>query len=82
MIKNNKLNDLKNKLSRLQDELELKDNNPIESNRIRREIESLVKDIEEEELNQPVDKDTAKRYFDLMRQAIDEKITYKEFFDL
>ena len=82
MIKNNKLNDLKNKLSQLQDELELKDNNPIESNRIRREIESLVKDIEEEELNQPVDKDTAKRYFDLMRQAIDEKITYKEFFDL
>jgi uncharacterized coiled-coil DUF342 family protein len=82
MNTNKKLNDLKNKLSQLQDELELKDNNPIESNRIRREIESLIKDIEEEELNQPVDKDTAKRYFDLMRQAIDEKITYKEFFDL
>ena len=82
MNTNKKLNDLKNKLSQLQDELETKDNNPIESNRIRREIESLVKDIEEEELNQPVDKDTAKRYFDLMRQAIDEKITYKEFFDL
>ena len=40
-----KLNDLKNKLSQLQDELETKDNNPIESNRIRREIEIVVKDI-------------------------------------
>ena len=32
-------------MSQLQDELETKDNNPIESNRIRREIEIVIKDI-------------------------------------
>ena len=54
METNKKLNDLKNKLSQLQDELETKDNNPIESNRIRREISILIKDIKREELNQPL----------------------------
>ena len=84
MNTNKKLNDLKNKLSQLQDELETKDNNPIESNRIRREIELLVKDIEKEKLNQPVSVERGKELFANMRQelGLDETISYKEFFDL
>ena len=84
MNTNKKLNDLKNKLSQLQDELETKDNNPIESNRIRREIEIVIKDIKREELNQPVSVERGKELFANMRQelGLDETISYKEFFDL
>ena len=84
MNTNKKLNDLKNKLSQLQDELETKDNNPIESNRIRREIEIVVKDIKREELKQPVSVERGKELFANMRRelGLDETISYKEFFDI
>lgn len=84
MGKNKKLNDLKNKLSQLQDELESKDNNPYESNRIRGEISILIKDIEREEMKQPVSVERGKELFANMRRelGLDEKVTYKEFFDL
>ena len=83
METNKKLNDLKNKLSQLQDELESKDNNPHESNRIRDEISTLVKDIKREELKQPVSVERGKELFADMRRklGLDEKVTYKEFFD-
>ena len=70
METNKKLNDLKNKLSQLQDELETKDNNPIESNRIRREISILIKDIKREELNQPVSVERGKELFANMRREL------------
>lgn len=84
METNKKLNDLKNKLSQLQDELETKDNNPIESNRIRREISILIKDIKREELNQPVSVERGKELFANMRRelGLDETISYRQFFDL
>ncbi len=83
-IRMKKLQDLKNKLKELQDELELKDNNPHESNRIRGEISTLVKDIKREELKQPVSVERGKELFADMRRklGLDEKVTYKEFFDL
>ena len=84
METNKKLNDLKNKLSQLQDELETKDNNPIESNRIRREISILIKDIKREELKQPVSVERGKELFANMRRelGLDETISYRQFFDL
>jgi hypothetical protein len=80
----NKLTDLENKLSKLQDELEKKDNNPIESNRIRREIQAIVKEIEKEKLRQPVSVERGKELFANMRRelGLDEVVGYKEFFDL
>ena len=64
--------------------LETKDNNPIESNRIRREISILIKDIKREELKQPVSVERGKELFANMRRELDldETISYKEFFDL
>ena len=79
-----KLQDLKNKLKELQDELELKDNNPHESNRIRGEISILIKDIEREEMKQPVSVERGKELFANMRRelGLDETISYRQFFDL
>jgi Tfp pilus assembly protein PilO len=73
---------LESKLEELRVELDKKDDNPIESSRLKKEINDLVKTIADLKDKLPVDKDTAKKYFDLMRQSISEKITYKEFFDL
>ncbi len=79
-----KLQDLKNKLKELQDELELKDNNPHESNRIRGEISILIKDIQREEMKQPVSVERGKELFANMRRelGLDETISYRQFFDL
>ena len=81
-----KLQDLKNKLKELQDALDKADdsNNPHESNRIRREISILIKDIKREELNQPVSVERGKELFANMRRelGLDETISYRQFFDL
>jgi len=76
------ISDLESKLEELRVELDKKDDNPIESTRLKKEISDLVKTIADLKGKLPVDKDKAKMYFDLMRQAISEKLTYKEFFDL
>jgi Tfp pilus assembly protein PilO len=76
------IQDLESKLEDLRDELDKKDNNPIESMSIKKEIGDLVKNINNLKGKLPVDKEKAKMYFDLMRKAISEKLTYKEFFDL
>ena len=76
------IQDLESKLEELRVELDRKDDNPIESSRLKKEINDLVKTISDLKDKLPVDKDKAKMYFDLMRQAISEKVTYKEFFDL
>ena len=78
----NQIQDLESKLEDLRKELDKKDDSPIESTRIRKEIDTLVKKIKDLKDKLPVDKETAKMYFDLMRKAIDEKLTYKQFFDL
>lgn len=86
MEKNKKLNDLKNKLKELQDDLDKADdsNNPHESNRIRSEIQDTIKDIKREELNQPVSVERGKELFANMRRelGLDETISYRQFFDL
>jgi Tfp pilus assembly protein PilO len=74
--------ELESKLEDLRNELDVKDNNPIESTRIKKEIGDLVKNISDLKDKLPVDKDKAKVYFDLMRKAINEKLTYRQFFDL
>ena len=45
-------------------------------------ISDLVKNINNLKGKLPVDKEKAKMYFDLMRKAISEKLTYRQFFDL
>ena len=79
-----KLQDLKNRLKELQDELESKDNNPHESNRIRNEINILSTEIKKEEEKQPVSIERGKELFQQMRQQLDldEIIKYRQFFDL
>jgi len=76
------IQDLESKLEELRVELDKKDDNPIESTRLKKEISVLVKTIDHLKEKLPVDKDKAKMYFDLMRQAISEKLIYKQFFDL
>ena len=76
------IQDLESKLEELRVELDKKDDNPIESTRLKKEISDLVKTIDHLKEKLPVDKDKAKMYFDLMRQAISEKLIYKQFFDL
>ena len=81
-----KLQDLKNKLKELQDALDKADdsNNPHESNRIRSEIQNTIKDINREELKQPVSVERGKELFANMRRelGLDETISYRQFFDL
>jgi len=76
------IQDLESKLEDLRDELDKKDNNPNESMRIKKEISDLVKNINNLKGKLPVDQEKAKMYFDLMRKAISEKLTYRQFFDL
>jgi hypothetical protein len=78
-----KIKELEIKIDDLRSELDLKDNNPIESNRLRREIQLLVKELEKEKGKRIVSPDSAKDYFDQMRKNLElESINYKNFFDL
>ena len=85
-MENKKLKDLQNKLKELQDALDRADdsNNPHESNRIRVEIQTVIKDIKREKLKQPVSVERGKELFANMRRelGIDETISYRQFFDL
>jgi hypothetical protein len=78
---NKKIDALEAKLADLQDLLDKKDNNPIESNRIRNEIKKIVAAIQHEKDKQPVDAVTAAKWFDDMRRAldVDEHISVKEY---
>ena len=78
-----KIKELEIKIDDLRSELDLKDDNPIESNRLRREIQLLVKELEKEKGKRIVSPDSAKDYFDQMRKNLElESINYKNFFDL
>ena len=79
-----KIKTLEDKLSKLRDELDRKDDSPIESSRIRKDIQNTLDDLNKLKDKLPVDpkSDRAKELFARMRQAIDETIKYKSFFDL
>lgn len=79
-----KIQTLEDKLSKLRDELDRKDDSPIESSRIRKDIQNTLDELNKLKDKLPVDpkSDRAKELFARMRQAIDETIKYKNFFDL
>ncbi len=79
-----KIQTLEDKLSKLRDELAIKDDSPIESSRIRKDIQNTLDELNKLKDKLPVDpkSDRAKKLFARMRQAIDETIKYKNFFDL
>ena len=79
-----KIQTLEDKLSKLRDELDRKDDSPIESSRIRKDIQNTLDELNKLKDKLPVDpkSDRAIELFARMRQAIDETIKYKNFFDL
>ena len=82
----NKLQDLKNKLKQLQDDLDKAEdsNNPHVSNTIRGEIQNILRDIKREERNQPVSVERGKELFTQLRRdaGLDEIVKYRQFFDI
>jgi len=80
----NEIQTLEDKLSKLRDELDRKDDSPIESSRIRKDIKDTIDKLNNFKDKLPVNpkSDRAKELFARMRQAIDETVKYKNFFDL
>ncbi len=78
------IENLENTLTRLRNELDKKDDSPIESSQIRKEIEDSIKylNVLKDKFVLDPKSEKSKKFFDDLRKSITEDSKYKKFFDL